>query len=313
MKKIIAIFLGAVVLILAAFLVFNSGKWSTYHNARYNFSIRYPANWELGEEETNNAGRTLVSPDEEANCYAYGFANALTGKSGEPQTLNEFVDWLVEDTRVGEGLYTTVIERKNVKLDSEPAVYLFLEKDMGLQEAVYTLNSESGLGLSCSYGRRADKDKYFKLFQKILASFKINAASDKNPKEVATCGDLMAGVVTPLKDRQIFFDSNYNEVTITSRESWDQARLPKKVLNGEKSGYVCYPMPSEFDYADQIGDELAQPAVTKVEWSCELSYKEWHYVEESAVAGMKGKGLICEKQNCLPDGGGEDFVWLCTK
>jgi uncharacterized membrane protein YukC len=73
------------------------------------------------------------------------------------------------------------------------------------------------------------------------------------------------GSVATLQDVYVFEDTSYTEVTITSREHWDQERLPQQVIDLENEGYVCYPLPLEFDF----DDSGAVPAVTVVEWTCE--------------------------------------------
>jgi len=77
-----------------------------------------------------------------------------------------------------------------------------------------------------------------------------------------------------LKDVEIVMDDNYTEVTITSREYWDKARIPERVLELEKKGYTCMPYPDEFEYPEQEGNVLAQPVVKRVRWICELPYKD---------------------------------------
>ncbi len=61
----------------------------------------------------------------------------------------------------------------------------------------------------------------------------------------------------------IFTSSQYTEVTVLSRENWDETKLPEEVIKLENEGYTCYPMPLEFnaDYTE----------VTLVEWTCEMN------------------------------------------
>lgn len=132
------------------------------------------------------------------------------------------------------------------------------------------------------------------------------------------CTTFTGGVVTPLKDRQVFTDNSYTEVTITSREAWDKSKLPKKVLELEKENYTCSPMPLEFKQDNRELAINAQPAVTSVEWSCELEYKSFNYkylnsqnLDHKNI--LEDQNFNCEKQACLDKGDKEDFVWLCVR
>src|SRR3972149_8586093 len=107
-------------LILGAFLIwyfaFFNNKWRerflTYQNFRYNFGVEYPANWRLGEEPSNSDGREMVSKDENVTCRAYGFYNSLTGETGNPQTLDQYIDWILETGAETEGEKSNVLEKK---------------------------------------------------------------------------------------------------------------------------------------------------------------------------------------------------------
>ncbi|MBU0597158.1 hypothetical protein KKA94_03285 [Patescibacteria group bacterium] len=316
MKKIIIGLLIVVVLGLAVFFILKSNGWQIYKNSRYEFSVEYPANWTLGEPETNNAGRTFIEPKTGVQCFAYGFANALTNEQGEPQTLEEFVDWLTVDTRVGEGLYTNVIERTNTTLDGQSAVYVFMEQDMDLKEAIYTLGSEEGHGLYCMYNDKEEWNTYKNVFEKMKNSFKMT--TEQVSFGSFSCSNLLAGASTPFKDFQTFRDTKYTEVTMTSRDAWDKDMLPKQVVNLEKKSYECFPMPTEFEGGEPEGGVMAEPMVTEVEWTCELEYNDWKYLEGNDTVGKQVAekvGFACEKQNCFTDGPmiNEVTVWLCTK
>ena len=315
MKKILPLIL-AVVVILIVVLLWPRGEFKTYENSRYNFSVDYPASWTLGEAPTNNDGREFISQDESVTCRAYGFANALTNEQGEPQSLEEFVDWLTADTRVGEGLYTNVIERTNTTLDGQNALYLLMEQDMDLVEATYALGPEEGRGLVCYYNDKEEWKKYKNVFEKMKNSFKMT--TEQVSFGSFSCSNLLAGASTPFKDLQTFFDEEYTEVTITSREFWDRNKLPKQVLDLENKKYTCYPMPAEFEDNEPEGGVMAEPAVTEVEWTCELEYNDWKYLEGNDTTGKQATekaGFTCEKQNCFTDGPmiNEAIVWLCTK
>ena len=127
-----------------------------------------------------------------------------------------------------------------------------------------------------------------------------------------TCRDLLNGVVEPFKDLQVFTDENYTEVTITSREAWDRERLPKQVGDWEDKGYTCFPLPLEFAATD-TNDQGVQ-AVTKVEWSCELYWDDYEYLESGSarVAELEKAGYNCSAQSCLNDDGTGEVI-LCTK
>ncbi|HHA18208.1 MAG TPA: hypothetical protein ENK70_00685 [Methylophaga sp.] len=149
-------------------------------------------------------------------------------------------------------------------------------------------------------------------------SLKITANPDV---KVAIAGieesdNLVTGVITPFKDFQQFTDTNYTEVTMTSRNSWNKNKLPKKVTQLEKQGYTCYPMPLEFDNSASDGGMHAEPVVTKVEWSCELEYDRYKYLSNDQASQKKileNQGYTCVEEECLTDGTDSDFVWLCTK
>lgn len=83
-------------------------------------------------------------------------------------------------------------------------------------------------------------------------------------------GSIPSDLVIPLKDLQVFEDTNYTEVTIVSRNAWDKKRLPAKVLELENSGYTCTPLPLEFEESGETPGMYVQRAVRKVEWTCEL-------------------------------------------
>ena len=321
MKKIfITIFIIVVLGAIAVFaLTRKTVDWQKYQNSRYEFRMDYPMDWSLGDLDPNNAGRELYSPGEEVFCFVYGFANALQNQQGDPQSLDEFIDWLVNDPRVGEGLYTELLERNASTLDGKSAVHLLTEQDGNIKESVYVLGNETGIGFFCLYEDMDDRKQFKTTFARMVESIQIDISLDgESPKKLEECIYLLADVFPPLNDIKIFFDDQYTEVTITSREAWDQARLPKDVVNLEAKNYTCYPIPIEFDGGEAEGDVLPQPSVTMVEWSCELEYNEWEYVENKNVSKWEANGFVCNKEDCLNDivdqyVSVEDFVWLCTK
>jgi len=129
------------------------------------------------------------------------------------------------------------------------------------------------------------------------------------------CRNLLNGAISPFKDYKVFEDTNYTEVTITSREYWDQKRLPRRVIELQEKGYRCSAHPAEFDYPQQEGDMLVQPAVTKVQWECVIPYQDYQYVsfkEADTKASLEAKGYVCKKTGCR-DHDKDTFVWLCTQ
>ena len=118
------IFIGALILdlLVTAYLFFFSGsKFETYKNSCYSFSVDYPANWELGEALTNNDGRDSTSLNKDIACRAYGFQNSLMNDQGESQSLEEFINWLLDD-----GI-STEIERSDTVLGGNLATRLIVD------------------------------------------------------------------------------------------------------------------------------------------------------------------------------------------
>lgn len=129
------------------------------------------------------------------------------------------------------------------------------------------------------------------------------------------CNVLLNNTV-PLKDKQTFLDTEYPAVTITSRESWDQSKLPQRVIDLEKKEYTCIPMPFEMDYGKKVSGINAQPEVKSVEWSCDLEYEDYKYLEknkEGEKNNLIKQSYNCEKQNCEENDLSQSYAWLCTK
>jgi|TARA_Y100000031_G_scaffold57116_1_gene64776 hypothetical protein len=142
----------------------------------------------------------------------------------------------------------------------------------------------------------------------------IPAGGSKEANKI-WCKNLLNNVIVPLRDYQAIYDTDYTEVTITSREAWDKKRLPTQVVELQNEGYTCDPVPEEFDYSHQEGDMLAQPAVTKVQWNCELPYQDYRYIpagENERKQAYEEKGYMCEREPCLNEKERESFVWLCV-
>jgi len=128
----------------------------------------------LGEPEINNAGRELSSPEEEIYCYAYGSQNALINKEGNPQTLEEFIDWLYyEEPGV------KVIEEKETVLGGHKAIEVVSERNGKVKDAVYILGKDTGRGLFCVFDNLEARNEFKSTFDKIIGSFKIETSLDQ--------------------------------------------------------------------------------------------------------------------------------------
>ena len=65
--------------------------WKGYTNARFGFTVRYPADWRLGEPMPDGIGITLYPPVEGSQIALSGFMNIMEGKSQDGrQTMEEF-------------------------------------------------------------------------------------------------------------------------------------------------------------------------------------------------------------------------------
>ncbi len=183
-RKILELIIAAVVLAAALFAFYWFGgkeePWPTYDNARYEFSLEYPAGWQLGVAPTNNDGRTFTSPDQQIECRAYGFYNALTGPEGNPQTLEEFVAWLVDPETLGEEA-PVVLAQKQTMLGNNPAVQLITQEGQKIQEAVYALGEESGRGVVCTFPSPEAQKAFGQDFERMVRTFQcrtnLNGAS----------------------------------------------------------------------------------------------------------------------------------------
>ena len=316
MKKIYLV-IALIVAVVVFYLAFSqqwSGKWQVYKNARYDFTVEYPPKWDLGVAPENNDGREFSSPDGNILCHAYGYANSLMNVQGDPQTLDEFIDWLVNDGEAPR----KVIEQSNTTLSGEPAIEL-VSVDAGVvSHAIYTMDEESGRALACYFEDVQAQEEFADFFQRMAGSFSISGVSsdDEFAGQLTMCANMTNGVTTPLKDKETFLDENYTEVTITSRDAWDIKRLPAQVTSLEKNGYSCFPMPFEIEEEDLSVGMNIQPAVISVQWDCELEYDDYSFVDAGASLAKKqleGQGYVCEKQECIDDSEKESFVWLCSQ
>ena len=177
----------------------------------------------------------------------------------------------------------------------------------------YTLGEETGYGLVCYAESPAVVEKYRRIYDHMVESFEL--ASDVVTGQ-DNCQNLLSGAVIPYQDLQIFTDSEYTTVTTTSRDFWDNSKLPKQVVELEKKKYECMPMPIEFDSQDQEGDMLVQSEVKTVEWSCGLEYIDYEYlssVDNVAMKEMVSSGYECNEIECIDEIGDKSAVWLCGK
>ena len=63
----------------------------SYTNARFGFSVQYPADWRLGEALADGSGILLTPPVQKSQVGLTGFLNLVEGKSQDGrQTLDEF-------------------------------------------------------------------------------------------------------------------------------------------------------------------------------------------------------------------------------
>ncbi|MFW6149837.1 MAG: hypothetical protein ACOC6D_08260 [Atribacterota bacterium] len=276
-------------------------NWQTYENSRYKFSVKFPANWELGSEETNHAGREFFSSDKQIQCYAYGFQNALITEDGDPQNLEEFIDWLKQDSDF------EFVDQEQIELGGKQAIKLISRQGEKIKQAVYALGEDSGRGLFCVFKGQQVWNEYQGVFEKMRGSFEINASL--NGEEVfisghEMCVNLLNNASVPLQDLQTFLDQSYTEITTISREYWDEHKLPEKVLELQAQGYTCYPMPFEVE----------QQEVKTIEWSCELEYGQWEYISKDNLERkleLINQGYDCEKRICYTNQSQQSFVWLC--
>lgn len=181
MKKSLT-WLVIIVIIVTAIIIYSfSGNWSdldreTYENTRYGFSFMYPADWTLGEAETNNTGVEIYSPNDEALCYAYGFENALINEMGEPQTLNEFINWLTDKGNSPD--IVEVLQRNDSTLGGQLAIRLLIERRTDYQQAIYTMGKETGIGFYCIYPDLDKINNYSDEFDQMMTSFEITSSLD---------------------------------------------------------------------------------------------------------------------------------------
>ena len=308
-----AVLLVAIVIliIIAAGYYFLDREWRgrtfTYENSRFGYSVEYPIDWTLGEAPTNNDGRNISSDKDEVLCSIFGFTNSLTSESGGPQSLEEYIDWMLSDDEID------LIEKSDAEIDQADAKYLHYISMGSVMEAVYTLNKEDGLGFWCSYQNDTIRNKYSKTFITMSESIKLEVSGSVEFGG-SSCETYLSGVSIPLIDTNTFVDTTYTEVTLIDSDSWDREKLPAEVIENEENGYTCYPTPLEFNSEESGGDELSQPEVTKVEWQCELEYEDFRYIEtdDTGKESLVSSGFSCESISCDKDDK-DNSILLCTK
>ena len=151
-----------------------SDNIQTYENSRFGFSFGYPSNWQLGEAPTNNDGRTITSSSGEVTCRAFGFYNIQTNGSKEPQTLDQYIGWLIDTgTQANPSGSFSVIENSKTKLGEKDAVRLVLSESGSVSDSIYTLDTEKGVGFSCDYNNLDQRLTFEDIFNLMKESFKI--------------------------------------------------------------------------------------------------------------------------------------------
>lgn len=282
-------------------------RYLTYENSRFGYSIEYPLEWTLGSAPINNDGRDISSPDGEIFCNVFGFANSILSESGEPQTLDEYIDWIAETNGV------TFSKREEIKIDGEEGILIQYESMDNWTRAIYTLNEEGGVGFWCNYEDEELLSSQSDIFSHMVDSVRLNS-SEEYGFGYDSCETLLSGTVAPLKDLQTLFDEDYTGVTMIERESWDQELLPEGVIDLEGEGYYCLPTPVEFDNEDLKG-VYSEPMVTRVEWKCELEYGDYKYLESDSekLEDYQNSGYVCEQKRCKEENKSDSIVYLCTK
>ena len=84
--------------------------WRSYTNARFGFSIRYPAAWKLGNPLPDGIGITFQLPIDQSLIALSGHMNLMEGSSQDNrQTLNEF-------TTAHRRIITDLFEKKKIAI-----------------------------------------------------------------------------------------------------------------------------------------------------------------------------------------------------
>lgn len=302
------IFVGSSYLAVVCMSGKESEKWAIYENSRYGFKIKYPVGWKLEEAPFNNEGRGFTSKDGKVYCYAYGFFNAIPGEYRPYQTLEEFADWFSE-------IGGEMMRKEDTRLGGWRAKRLVRKERGQIFDCVYALGKETGRGFYCVFDSEKKRREFKPTFEKMKESFEIFESLDGVEAGTNYCANYINNLIEPVADLVSFSDTNYTEVTTTSRENWDKEKLPEKVLELEKEGYSCFPEPAEFGKGEEPGVNIERE-VKKVNWRCELRYNDYQYLVSGKVdrkRELEAKGYICEIANCIDKEGKKDYVWLCGK
>lgn len=152
----------------------NNTEMLTYNNSRFGFSISYPANWQIGQAPANDDGRSITSPDKLVVCQAFGFNNSLTNDSGQPMTLDQYIEWSINMERqaVSENK-VNIVDKSQIKLGDKTATRLVLDNNGEISDSVYTLDNKTGFGFSCNYDNLDQRQKYNDSFVLMYKSFTI--------------------------------------------------------------------------------------------------------------------------------------------
>ena len=184
MKKaiiIVGIIVVALVVAVVIYLTLSTkwrGRYLNYQNSRYGFSVDYPIGWKLADAPTNNDGREFIYAEKSIACHAYGFYNSLPGKDGKPQTLDEYINWLNDNTvRALEVGVESPYEMQDATIDGRPAKRIYSSGLNFAEDAVYTLDSEVGYGFSCTYPDEQTRQDYKDIFDHMLESMQIETPS----------------------------------------------------------------------------------------------------------------------------------------
>ena len=294
-KIIVIVFIVIIVLAgIGNYIVFSG--WPSYENEQFGFMWHYPKGWELSEE---SSGATVKLAEVGTVCRAYGFENSLIGKSGNPQTLNEFVEWLLNDGDV------EIYSQKQTSFAGFDAQEIVWESKKGVYHAIYIISDSNGIGLQCSYRDTSSQKANLQFFNLMKKRFEIDKDYSKSSQEL--CGDLLGGTIVPVRDRVTFIDGDYTEVTTIPRKNWNRDKLLQEVVQKENLGYVCQPIPLTFD---------KDLSITSVEWTCESNYKNYEYFEKSnqvKLNSLKSNGHDCEEKVCVRSGGENSSLWFCYK
>ncbi|KKQ74373.1 MAG: hypothetical protein US94_C0006G0008 [Berkelbacteria bacterium GW2011_GWB1_38_5] len=151
-----------------------TGTLSSYANARYGFSLKYPSTFSA-QESQNGDGVTLSTSDPKMTVRVYGSNNVLS------QDLSEYLDWvrnnlfqeaknpesakeiLTEDTTLGG---VPAKERQWTYIDSITGILTFVDQVSALKNGIfYNLQMEIAF---------SDNDEFSAhVFDNILSSYKI--------------------------------------------------------------------------------------------------------------------------------------------